>query len=42
MTFGKACDRRGWSRPTAYRRRDEALAAIAIGLTMNGIGRGHH
>lgn len=41
MTFGEACDRRGWSRPTTCRRRDEARAAIAIGLTMNGIEPGH-
>jgi hypothetical protein len=42
MTFNEACDRRGWSRPTAYRRRDEALVAIAGGLTRNGIERGRH
>ena len=42
MTFGEACDRRGWSRPTAYRRRDEALREIAVGLTMACIQRGQH
>lgn len=42
MTFDQACDRRGWARPTAYRRRDEALREIAVGLTMAGIERGRH
>ncbi|MBY3472083.1 hypothetical protein HFN78_14265 [Rhizobium laguerreae] len=42
MTFGEACDRRGWSRPTAYRRRDEALAAISMGLARDRIARGLH
>ncbi|OWV79568.1 hypothetical protein ATY77_26640 [Rhizobium sp. R634] len=42
MTFGEACDRRGWSRPTAYRRRDEALAAISMGLAQEGVAYGRH
>ncbi|WEX77976.1 hypothetical protein PYH37_002820 [Sinorhizobium numidicum] len=42
MTFGQAIERRGWSRPTAYRARDRALAIIAMGLTDDDIVRGQH
>ncbi len=40
MTFGEAIKRRGWSRSTAYRGRDKALALIAVGLTNDGIAYG--
>ena len=42
FTFGEAIKRRGWSRPTAYRARDKALAVIAMGLTDYGIEFGGH
>lgn len=42
LSFTEACDRRGWSRPTAYRRRDEALRDVAAGLVKDGISRGGH
>ncbi len=42
FTFGEAIKRRGWSRPTAYRARDKALAVIAMGLTDRGIEFGRH
>ncbi len=42
MSFDRACQRVGWSRATAYRARDKALATIAIGLTAEGIGFGSH
>jgi hypothetical protein len=42
MTFGEAIKRRGWSRPTAYRARDKALATIGMGLTDRGIEFGQH
>lgn len=40
--FGEACELMGWSRATAYRTRDRALAAIAAGLTADRIARGEH
>jgi len=42
FTFGEAMKRRGWSRATAYRGRDKALATIAMGLTADGIAYGQH
>ena len=37
IPFGSECKRRGWSRATAYRARDRALAEIAAGLMRDGI-----
>lgn len=34
--FVRACDRKGWVRATAYRRRDRALSKIAQGLDRDG------
>lgn len=42
FSFGEAIKRRGWSRATAYRGRDKALAAIAMGLTADGVEYGQH
>ncbi|MEW5421926.1 hypothetical protein [Amorphus sp. 3PC139-8] len=42
VNFNHAVDERGWSRATAYRARDRALARIAQGLTNDGIPRGQH
>ena len=42
MTFEKACELVGWSRATAYRGRDKALAGIAVALTRDGIAYGSH
>lgn len=41
-TFVQVVDHKKWSRATAYRARDKALATIAMGLTSNGIVRGKH
>lgn len=35
--FGAACKSKGWSRTTAYRARDRALAIIAIGLNRDRV-----
>ena len=35
--FGRACKRLGWSRATAYRARDKALALIAQGLNRDHV-----
>lgn len=40
--FGEVCKAKGWSRATAYRARDKALATIAMGLTAEGIAFGGH
>ena len=42
VRYGDALDRQGIARATAYRRRDNALAMIAKGLTRDGIARGRH
>ncbi|MCZ8158650.1 MAG: hypothetical protein O9256_02000 [Rhizobiaceae bacterium] len=42
VKFDAVCQARGWSRATAYRQRDRALAMIAIGLTADGIAFGSH
>ena len=35
--FDDECDKRGWARATAYRRRDKALAVISVGLDLDGV-----
>ncbi|SOC37063.1 hypothetical protein SAMN05892877_103407 [Rhizobium subbaraonis] len=42
LKFDRAVEIRGWSRATAYRGRDKALATIAMGLTRDGVVRGQH
>lgn len=42
VSFDKACDQKGWSRATAYRKKDKALSMIAQGLARDGILRGRH
>lgn len=42
VKFDAACDKRGWSRATAYRSRDKVLSRIAQGLTDDNIQRGRH
>lgn len=42
VKFDAACDKRKWSRATAYRSRDKVLSRIATGLTKDGIDHGNH